>query len=99
MVTTWMKGQGNSKSHCQVLMNVNIKSIQDEDSSKIYVGSLKICCNPNCVTKASILASFYCLLSCFYQFSDFTLKSPKTAVRNRLWLATSSRVNSRLSGN
>ena len=73
--------------------------MQEEDSAKIRVGSLIICGNPNCVVKASILALSYDVLSCLYQVSHFTLKSPKTSIRNELWLTISSRVNSRLSAN
>ena len=58
-----------------------------------------ICCNQNCAFKRYILASSYDVLLYLYQFSDFTFKSFKTTIRNELWLATSSRVNSRLSAN
>ena len=52
-----------------------------------------------CEVKASILATSYDVMSCLYQFSGFTLKSPKTTIRNGSWLANSTRVNSRLSAN
>ena len=52
-----------------------------------------------CEVKASILATSYDVMSCLYQFSDFTLKSTKTTIRNGSWLANSTRVNSRLSAN
>ena len=77
--------------------DVNIKSVQEKDSAKIGLGALIISCNPNCVVKASILAPPYNILSCLYQFSDFTLKSPKATITNEIWLVTSSIINSRLS--
>ena len=58
-----------------------MKLIQEEDSVKIGVGSLRICCNSNFVVKASVLAPSYYVLSYMYQFSDFTLKSPKATIR------------------
>ena len=73
--------------------------MHEEDSAKIWVGSVIICCNQSCTVKASIFALSYDILSCLYQFFNFILKSPKTTIRNGLWLAISLRVNSRLSAN
>ena len=99
MMPVWMKGWVNSRFIAKFWWDVNIKSMQEEDFAKTWVGSLIIICNPNCEVKVSILAPPHDVLSCLYQFSDFTLKSPKTTIRNGLWLAISSRVNSRLSAN
>ena len=56
-----------------------------------------ICCNQNCAFKRYILAPSYDVLLYLYQFSDVSIF--KTTIRNELWLATPSRVNSRLSAN
>ena len=72
---------------------------EEEYSATAWVGSLIICCKPNCEVKASILALSFDVLSCLYQCSDFTFKSPKTTIRNGLWLGTSSSANSRILAN
>ena len=65
---------------------VNIKSMQEEEFPRMWVGSLINCCRPNCEITASILEPSYVVLLCSYQVEDLALKSPRTTVKNGFWL-------------
>ena len=78
---------------------VNIKSMQEEEFPKMWVGSLINCCRPNCEVMALILEPSYVVLSCLYQVEDLVLKSPRATVVNGFWLLILSNVSCKLSAN
>ena len=78
---------------------VNIKSMQEEEFPKMWVGSVINYCRPNWEVTASNLEPSYVVSSCLYQFQDFVLKWPGTTVRNGFWLLILSNENCKLSPN
>ena len=53
---------------------VNIRSIQDDELFKTWVGSWINCFKPNWDVIASIFESSYVAVSCLYQLDDFSTK-------------------------
>ena len=56
----------DKRSITRLEWEVNIKSIQEEEFPKIWVGSLINCCRPNCEFTTSILEPRVYLSVCFY---------------------------------
>ena len=79
--------------------DINIKSIQEEESATRCVGSLISCCNPNWEAIASILEPSYDVLSPLNQRLVLILKSPRTTVKKELLAVTASMFNSKLLAN
>ena len=78
---------------------VNIKSMQEEESPMICVDSLIICCNLNVEVIPSILELSYIVLLHLNQRFDLALKSPRTTVKKVLLAVAASRFNSKLFAN
>ena len=55
--------------------------MQEDDVSKICVGSLIIWCKPFCEVNVSIFAPSKLVLSLMHQFHDFALKPPNTTTK------------------
>ena len=79
---------------------VKIRSIHEDESPIICVGSLIIYSNPNWEVTPSILEPSYVVMSLLYQRLVFTFKSPRTkrrySVRKGFYTITESRFNSKL---
>ena len=94
----WSEGW-TPDSITRVGWEVNIKSMQEEEFPKMWVGSLINCCRPNCEVTASILEPSYVVLSCLYQFEDLLSKSLRATVSNGFWLLILSNENCKLPAN
>ena len=93
----WWRGEWIPKLITKFGWEAKIRSIQDKDFPRKWVGSLIIYCSRDWEVMASILEPSMIVLSPVYQLLDFALKSPLTATKKRLVAATASRVSSKLS--
>ena len=75
---------------------LKIRSIYDDESPIICVGSLINCSNPNWEVAPSILEPSYVVIPLLYQRLVFALKSPRATVRKGLFTVTESWFNSKL---
>ena len=79
--------------------DVNIKSMQEEELFKIWVGSFMIWLKPKLAVKMSIFyPSIFVMLLAYHQF-DFALKSPRTTTIYSFFNQPGSILNSKLSEN
>ena len=79
--------------------DVNIRSIQDDEVFDMCVGSLIICCKPNCAVTFSISFPSWLDLSRENQSFYLAFKSPIKTIRNGLFWHKVPKLNSRLSMN
>ena len=77
---------------------MNIRSIQDDESVRLCVGSRINCFKSNCDVITSILEPSY-VVSCLYQLDDLTLKSTKMTMKYGFLLVTLSKLSSKLYAN
>ena len=75
-----------------------MRSIQEEEFSKTWVGLFMIWLNPYCEGANQIFEPVV-VLSLIYQFLDLILKSPSTIIKCELDSARVSRISSKLSEN
>ena len=75
--------------------DVKNKSMQEDDVSKICVGSLIIWCKPLCDINVPIFAPSKLVLSVMHQLRNFLLKSPNITTKNGSKLVALSKFNSR----
>ena len=69
--------------------------MQENNVSKVCVGSLIIWCKPFCEVNVSIFAPSELVLSLIHQLHDFALKSPNATTKNELKVVALSKFNSR----
>ena len=79
--------------------DVKIRSIDEEELSKICVGSLITCCRPNCHVTFSIIFPSKLHLSFLYEFFDLALKSPVSTAKKGMFWTKLSKFNSSFSEN
>ena len=79
--------------------DVNIKSIQEEEFSSKWVGSLITCLRSYSVAKQSILVPSQSFLSLMHKLHDCALKSPMATTKKGLLSVIASKFNFRLSRN
>ena len=60
---------------------VNIKSIQAEEDSNTYVGSIITCCKPNCDEIFSIALPSIVVMSFLHQLLDFAFKAARRTTK------------------
>ena len=87
----------NPESTTKFGCDVKMRSTQNKEFSKTCVASFMIWWSPYCEVANSIFLPFVVVLSFTYQFLDFILKSPSTAIKCELDSARVSRVSSKLS--
>ena len=75
---------------------VKIRSRHDEESLKMYLGSLTNCYYPNWEVTPSILEPSCVIMSLLYQRLGFALKPPRRTVRKGLFTIAELRFNSKL---
>ena len=78
-------------------LEVNTKSIQEDESFSIWVESWISCFNPNWGSILSIINPCYAVLIWLYRVLISASKSPKRRISSGLLAVTESRFNSRLS--
>ena len=76
---------------------MNIRSIQDDEVFDMWVGSLIICCKPNCIVTFLISFPVWLVLSWEYQFFDLAFKSPVNTIMNGLFWHKLSKFDTKLS--
>ena len=77
----------------------NIKSIQEEELFKIWVGSFMISLKPKLAVKMSIFDPSIVVVSSAYDEFDFALKSPRRTIIYRFLSPIWSILNSKFSKN
>ena len=85
--------------HYEIGWEVDNRSVQDDESVKMCVGSWTNCCKPNWDVIAWILEPSHVAVSCLYQLDDLVLKSSWMAIRYRFLFVILSRLSSKLSEN
>ena len=82
----WWKFECNEEctpeSVIKYVWDGNIRSIQDDEVFEMWVGSLIICCKPNCAITFPIAFPSWLDLSWLCQFFDLTFKSQINTIRN-----------------
>ena len=75
---------------------VHNRSIHEDESVEVWVGSLINCCKPNWDVITSALGPSWAALSCLYQFDYLTIKSPRATIKYGLLLVILSKFSSQL---